>query len=144
MRKLNLSLILPWNTYPDSEDILEEIPAPIQGLWVVIFSRGEGNSVNGTVVFRDGLILGGDNERCYIGDYRETDAGIEGKIDLPGHAFIEEPSLFFGKAEEPIVCFSLEREQEGNFPYIGTGEIQNPVNVYACFTIALQLAYRLD
>ena len=143
MSRVDLSLILPWNTCPDSEDLLKEIPVPIQGLWVVIFTRGEGDSVNGAVVFRDGLILGGDNERCYIGDYRETDVGIEGKIDLPLHTQIKEPSCFFGNAKEPVGSFVLGRESAGIFPYVGDAEIRNPVDARPSLTIALQLAYRL-
>ena len=144
MDRVNLSRVLPWNTFPDSADLLDQIPVPIDGLWIVIFTRGEGTPVNGTAVFLDGLILGGDNERCYIGDYLQTQVGIEGKINLPCHTTINEPSPFFGSANEPVVSFSLEREQEGKFPYVGNGEIQNPVNAVANFTIALQRAYRLD
>lgn len=140
-----MSIFHPWSAPSAPDNSVEERHISIEGLWIITFIRSSGGGlVNGTSVFQDGLILGGDNERCYIGDYQETDVSIEGKIDLPGHTRIKEPSLFFGKAEEPVVCFSLERQQEGKFPYIGTGEIQNPVDVYAHFTIALQLAYRLD
>jgi hypothetical protein len=143
MSKLNLSLILPWNTYPESEDILDEIPVPVEGLWVVIFARGDGNQVNGTAVFRNGLILGGDNERCYIGEYRTTDSGIEGRIDLAMHTQLKEPSSFFGEASEPVISFSLDKERAGIFSYIGDGEIENAVGVCPSFTMALQLAYEL-
>lgn len=143
MSKLNLSLILPWNDHPDFEDLLDEISVPVEGLWVVIFTRGDGNPVNGTAVFRDGLILGGDNERCYIGEYRTTDLGIEGKIDLSMHTQLKEPSSFFGEAKEPVISFSLAKERAGIFPYIGDGEIENAVDVCPSFTIALRLAYQL-
>jgi hypothetical protein len=116
----------------------------IEGLWIVTFARSyEKQILTGTAVFRDGLILGGDNERCYIGDYMEIDDGIECKVDMPSHTRLKEPSYFFGKADEAKVSVSLKREQDGRFPYIGTGEIQNPIDVSAHFTIALQLAYRL-
>ncbi|NGX16151.1 hypothetical protein [Wenzhouxiangella sp. XN24] len=118
---------------------------PIEGLWIVTFIRGSGGgSITGTAVFRDELVLGGDNERCYIGEYRTTDAAIEGKIDLPLHTQIKEPSCFFGNVQEPVVSFSLKREREGIFGYIGDAEIQNAVDVCRSFTIALQRAYRLD
>lgn len=143
MDRVNLSLVLPWNDYPDSEDVLDEIPVPVEGLWVVIFTRGDGNPVNGTAVFRDGLILGGDNERCYIGEYRTTDSGIQGKIDLPMHTQLKEPSSFFGGSKEPVISFSLAKEREGIFSYVGDAEIENAVDVCPSFTIALQLAYQL-
>lgn len=122
----------------------EGIWVTIEGLWTVTFARYvDKQALTGTAVFRDGLILGGDNERCYIGDYVQTDRGIEGKIDLPSHTRLDSPSYFFGKADEPEVGFSLTREQDGRFPYVGEGEIQNPIDVQAHFTMALQLVYRL-
>jgi hypothetical protein len=115
----------------------------IDGLWIISFLRLGKGSISGTAVFADGLILGGDNERCYIGDYVPTESGIDGKIDLPSHTRLDSPSYFFGKADEPEIHFSLKRETDGRFRYVGEGEIQNPIDVDAKFTIALQLAYGL-
>jgi hypothetical protein len=115
----------------------------IEGLWIVTFARARGDITTGTAVFNDGLMLGGDSERCYIGDYVHTEHGIDGKVDLPLHTPRKNLSPFFGKTEEPKISFSLKRESKGPFAYIGDGEIQDPIDVSAHFTIALQLAYRL-
>ena len=143
MRSVDLSLVLPWNTSSEPPSLMDDYKISIEGLWVTIFSRGHGDTINGTAVFREGLILGGDNERCYIGEYRKAEAGIEGWIDVPLHTRTRNPSHFFGGAIESRISFTLAREKEGRFPYVGDAEIENAVDVCPSFAIALQLAYRL-